>query len=320
MNHDSKAELLRLHRIDSIIREGEYPSAKKLADKLEVSVRTINRELDFLLDQYMAPLEYDSQKRGWFYTQKDFFIKYIPLKEGEFFSLALMDSLLNQYRNTPLEKQLRIIFKKITSSLPQEIIIDSQFLSQDVTFISDALATIDSTIFDLVLSCLRDHNTLKFDYQPLQKTTQMSRTIDPYHLVCQRGNWYVIGFDHLKNDVRIFSLSRINNAEKTHDNFIKPKDFDVSNYIDSTMGVWLSAKTKYHVCLLFDSSIGTYASEHIWHENQNVKKNEDGSVEISFETTQLPEVKRWVLGQGSTVKVLKPKELITLTILDLMII
>ena len=66
--YDSKAELLRLHRIDNIIREGEYPSAKKLAEELEVSVRTINRDLDFLRDQYMAPLEYDPQKRGWFYT------------------------------------------------------------------------------------------------------------------------------------------------------------------------------------------------------------------------------------------------------------
>ena len=45
--YDSKAELLRLHRIDNIIREGEYPSAKKLAEELEVSVRTINRDLDF---------------------------------------------------------------------------------------------------------------------------------------------------------------------------------------------------------------------------------------------------------------------------------
>ena len=308
--YDSKAELLRLHRIDNIIREGEYPSAKKLAEELEVSVRTINRDLDFLRDQYMAPLEYDPQKRGWFYTQKDFFIKYISLKEGEFFSLALMDSLLNQYKNTPLENQLRNIFKKITSSLPQEIIIDSQFLSQDVTFISDALAKIDSHTFDLILACLRNHNILNFEYQPLQKTTQLARSIDPYHLVCQRGNWYVIGYDHFKDDVRIFSLSRIKNAETSGIHFIKPENFDISNYIDSTMGVWLSSKTKLCVRLLFDSSIGTFAAEHIWHEDKTVFTNDDGSVEVSFETTQLPEVKRWVLGQGSTVKVLEPVELI----------
>ena len=42
---------------------------------------------------------------------------------------------------------------------------------------------------------------LNFEYQPLQKTTQLARSIDPYHLVCQRGNWYVIGYDHFKDDV-----------------------------------------------------------------------------------------------------------------------
>ncbi len=48
----------------------------------------------------------------------------------------------------------------------------------------------------------------------------------------------------------------------------------------------------------------------IWHEGQTVEQNEDGSVIVSFETTQLPEVKRLVLGQGRTVKVLEPDVLV----------
>ncbi len=100
------------------------------------------------------------------------------------------------------------------------------------------------------------------------------------------------------------------NVQLTKDRFEVPKDFNAKDYVDKTMGVWLSAKTNYKVRLLFSAEIGTFAAEHIWHENQTVTQNEDGSVEVSFETTQLPEVKRLVLGQGRTVKVLEPKELV----------
>lgn len=60
---------------------------------------------------------------------------------------------------------------------------------------------------------------------------------------------------------------------------------------------------------MISKEIGTFALERSWNSNQIIKQNEDGSVYVSFETTQLPEVKRWVLGQGKTVKVLGPKEL-----------
>jgi predicted DNA-binding transcriptional regulator YafY len=43
-----------------------------------------------------------------------------------------------------------------------------------------------------------------------------------------------------------------------------------------------------------------------------VSQNDDGTVFVSFTTTQIPEVLRWVLGQGHTVKALNPLELITL--------
>ena len=52
------------------------------------------------------------------------------------------------------------------------------------------------------------------------------------------------------------------------------------------------------------------ALDHKFTSNQKSEIRDDGSVYVSFETTQLPEIRRWVLGQGSTVKVLAPPELI----------
>ena len=76
------------------------------------------------------------------------------------------------------------------------------------------------------------------------------------------------------------------------------------------MGVWLSDKTLLTVELLVDKEIGTYALNRIWHSEQVVEEREDGSVYVKFETTQKKEVLRWVLGQGHTVKVLGPQELV----------
>lgn len=300
----------RINQIDDIIRRGTYPSASAIAKELGVSLRTINRDLDVIRDYYYAPLEYDQTRRGWYYKDPNFFIKYIQFEEGELFSLALFDTLLLQYKNTPLEKKLSSIFEKIRQSLPSTVSIDSRFLDDSLTYIPDALAPIKTEVFDSVFSGLKKKQTLFFEYKPLQKTTFMERKIDPYHIICQRGNWYVIGYCHLKNEVRIFSFSRMQNVQLSNERFQVPKDFNAKDYVDKTMGVWLSAKTNYKVRLLFSAEIGTFAAEHIWHENQKVKQNKDGSVEVEFETTQLPEVKRLVLGQGRTVKVLEPRELV----------
>lgn len=307
---DAKIRLYRLHKIDDLIRAETYPSAEQLAKELEVSLRTINRDLDMLRDFYDAPLQYDSMRHGWHYTEPNFFIKYIPLKEGELFSLALFDTLLCQYTNTPFERQLRNIFKKIAASLPDSVSVDARFFSQDITYIPDSLAPIDETVFDAIMNALKLHCSLCFDYEPLQKTTYMARKIDPYHVICQRGNWYVIGFCHLKQDIRIFNFSRMKNPITTNKRFAVPADFDLASYIDRAMGVWASSRTPTLITLRFAAEIGTFAKEHVWHENQTVHKNTDGTVDVSFTTTQLPEVKRLVLGQGKTVQVLSPPQLI----------
>ena len=138
----------------------------------------------------------------------------------------------------------------------------------------------------------------------------MTRRINPLHAVCQKGNWYVMGFCHDKKDIRVFNFSRMQNVTESKEEFDIPEDFNPDKYFDKEIGIWLSATKKYTVELLISAEIGTFALERSWNKNQKIEQREDGSVWVSFETTQLPEVKRWVLGQGKTVKVLGPDELI----------
>lgn len=300
----------RLAVIDQYISEGSYPTASFLAKKLECSVRTIQRDIDELILFYHAPIQARQGEGGYYYSDPTFFLKSVMLSEGELFSIALFDQLLNQYKNTPLEENLRKTFTKITEGLPDSVTVDSSFLKSNITFIPDLLPEIDKKVFETVFSSLQNHKTLTFDYRPLQKNTFMERKLDPYHAVCQKGNWYILGFCHDKNEVRVFNMSRIKNPTETSEKFKIPASFKPESYFDKELGVWLSAKQKYNVELLIDKEIGTFALERKMHSDQKITENPDGSILVQFETTQLPEVKRWVMGQGRTVKVLNPPELV----------
>ncbi len=307
---EEKVRTNRILLIDELIRSGKYPNADSMSKKMEVTARTIQRDIEYLRLFYKAPVEYDALRRGYFYTDPTFFIKSVLLTEGELFSIALFDRLLEQYRNTPLEGHLRNIFSKILDSMPQQITVDSSLLSNHVTFIPDQAGNINPDVFEAVFKALRIKKTMGFEYRPLEKTTWAKRTVNPYHAVCQRGNWYVIGYCHDKKEPRIFNIARIRNAGITKQPFTIPPDFDPNKYFDKEMGVWASSRKPFAVEFLVDKKIGTYAMDHKWHESQEVEENPDGSVRVKFTTTQMPEVLRWVLGQGHTVKVLNPPELV----------
>jgi predicted DNA-binding transcriptional regulator YafY len=296
--------------IDEAIRSGAFPSISKLAKKAEVTERTIERDIEYLRDMYEAPIEYDRTRKGYYYSEPNFFIKSIVLTEGELFSIALFDRLLEQYRNTPLEGALRQIFGKIIKSMPEKVTVDTGVFSPHVTVIPEHQGQIDGEVFERIFTALKTAQTIAFDYRPLQKTTSMKRTADPYHAICQRGNWYFIGHCHDKNEARMFSFSRVKNAALTGRHFTIPTGFKPEAYFDKEMGVFASARTAYTVELLIANEIGTFALERQWHDTQTVEQREDGSVYVRFTTTQVPEVLRWVLGQGHTVKALAPPELV----------
>ena len=319
MAKDKKAEkqynsphiLSYIIEIDRAIRNGEYPNCNKLNKEngWGLSRSTLGRYINVLRDDFGAPVEYDFQKNGYYYTDNTFFIQQVMLKEGELLTLSTILPLLEQYKNTPLEESYRNLMNKLIQMLPDSITVDSALINNEVHFISDPITKLEDGVFEKVLKATKSQMTLEMEYKTAQNKHYEVRRFDPYHMICQKGSWYVLGYSYHAEAIRLYAMPRIRNCKITKDKFKIPKDFKLSDHIDVQMGAWGNSGEKYKVEIEFVKGLKTYVMERTWHKGQTLRENKDGSVYLSFETNQLSQVVAWVMSFTGGAKVLNPPEL-----------
>lgn len=300
-----------IFQIDKDIRNGDYPNANKLNKEhgWNLSRSTFGRYINILRDDYGAPVEYDFQKNGYYYTDNTFFIQRVMLKEGELLTLSTILPLLEQYKNTPLEKSYRDLMEKLIQMLPETITVDSALINNEVHFISDPITTLEKGVFENVLKATKMHKTLLLEYKTAQNTDYEERRFDPYHMICQKGSWYVLGYSYHAQAVRLYAMPRIRKCEITKDKFSIPKDFKLDEHIDVQMGAWGNSGEKFKVEIEFVKGLKTYVMERTWHKGQTLRENKDGTVYLSFETNQLGQTASWILSFAGGAKILNPPKL-----------
>ena len=300
-----------IFQIDKDIRNGDYPNANKLNKEhgWNLSRSTFGRYINILRDDYGAPVEYDFQKNGYYYTDNTFFIQQVMLKEGELLTLSTILPLLEQYKNTPLEKSYRDLMEKLIQMLPETITVDSALINNEVHFISDPITTFEKGVFENVLKATKMHKILLLEYKTAQNTDYEERRFDPYHMICQKGSWYVLGYSYHAQAVRLYAMPRIRKCEITKDKFSIPKDFKLDEHIDVQMGAWGNSGEKFKVEIEFVKGLKTYVMERTWHKGQTLRENKDGTVYLSFETNQLGQTASWILSFAGGAKVLNPPSL-----------
>ena len=119
--------------------------------------------------------------------------------------------------------------------------------------LSQRLAKIETAIFR--------HKTITFDYFTMERGEVASRKVDPYHLLFRGGQYYLLGRDHRRKDVRTFRLSRIQGkvayATKAEHDFKATDAFDPRGFANSaewqygerigTARVWISDRIAWQV-------------------------------------------------------------------------
>jgi len=306
----TKSQFSRLLALDSEIRDGRYPNCLTFSVDWEVSQKTVQRDVDFLRDQLQAPIKYDRERKGFYYTDPNWFLPSLSLSEGDLLALLVGSKALESYRGTPVAKDLERIFGKLAEMLPDKLSLKPELVFNRFTFTSPPSKPIDEKVWTTLVRGLLNQRCLRIAYVAMEAKEAKDRVIAPYHIANLAGEWYVFAHCHLSDQLIQFAIPRIKNARLLKEPFSIPDDFNMEDLLSKTFGRFAIPYDKVHtVRLLFDKEIAPWVLERQWHPEQSVKKRRNGDIELSFQAAGLFEVFRWVMAWGHYCKVLAPREL-----------
>ncbi len=296
--------MLQIHQA---LAAEKFPNTVSLARELEVTSKTIQRDLDFMRDRLNLPVEFDYFRKGYHYTGEVSSFPTMQITEGEIFALVVAEKALQQYRGTSFEKPLLSAIKKMEQALPDTISLNLADIEQTISFRTRAEPILNLEIFDVLARAVAQRQQLELHYRKPGQPAE-PRLVDAYHLANINGEWYLFAYDHARKDLRTFVPARIQSARATGKTFERTQKFSLEKRLRDSFGVHAGAG-KFEVVLRFTPRAADYIREKKWHPSQTLRDLKDGGAELKMKLSSLAEVQRWVLSWGGEAKVLQPKEL-----------
>jgi predicted DNA-binding transcriptional regulator YafY len=179
--------------------------------------------------------------------------------------------------------------------------------------LSARLAKVETAIFR--------QKTITFDYYSMERDELGARRVDPYHLLFQGGEFYLLGYAHERKAIRVFRLSRIRGkvayATKAEHDFRRPTDFDPRAY--ANRAEWQLGEQRGVAEILLSERIAWQIERHFgrYGELASTSTAEYAPVEGAQEGDRIFRTSyaaprmlvSWVLGLGEHARVLGPPEL-----------
>ena len=232
----------------------------------------------------------------------------MKLNESDIFTLAIAEKVLSQYKNNPFRKNIESFYNKIYYLYNDSINLYLNDLDEIITFKIGNAREIREEIFEKLKTAIKEFKTIECIYTTGYSGKTTKKILDPYHIINDKGEWYLLAYCHTDKFVKSFTISRFRKVELTKNEFDIRKDFDIKKYFENSFGIF-ETKNIYNVKLYFDKEYSRYIKEKVWHKSQKLKENKDGSIILEMKVNSLVEVRFWILSWGSSCKVMAPKRL-----------
>jgi predicted DNA-binding transcriptional regulator YafY len=298
--------MLHIHRA---LQSGGYPNATRLARELEVSTKSVHRDVEFMRDRLDLPVEFDRVQNGYFYAEEVAAFPTLQMTEGELWALVVAEKALQQYRGTHFERPLISAFRKLAASLPDTVSVNMADWEQTISFRTSAEPILDLAVFDALAKATAGCQQLALDYRKPGRGATEVRIVDPYHLANINGEWFLFAFCHLRRDLRTFVPARMVAARETGHRFERPRKFSLEQRLRDSFGVIMGSE-EVEVVIRFTDAVADYIREKRWHPSQQLRELEGGALELRMRLSSLAEVQRWVLTWGGHAVPLAPPALV----------
>jgi predicted DNA-binding transcriptional regulator YafY len=219
----------RLLTILELLQARPMLSGADLAARLEVDRRTVRKYI-MMLQDLGIPIETTRGPAGGYHLRPGYKLPPLMLNNDE--ALAIMLSLLAA-RRQGIGVELHLVegaLAKIERVLPDALRQRLQAVQAAVAFVAKPTApAAPSATLLLISTAVQQAQRLHLRYQSREGETE--RAVDPYGIVSHWEQWYLVGWCHLRQAIRVFRLDRMVAVALTEATFTRPADFDSLGYV-----------------------------------------------------------------------------------------
>ena len=306
----SRAAMERMHRIHQLLQNKEYPNCTKLAKEFEVVKRTMKRDIEFMKDQMRLPIEFDTRRNGYFYTEPVHDFPELPMSEADVFALFVASKAIEQYRGTPFQRLLETAFRRLTGRLDESVKFSMGSLDRVISFRPFAPGDADVQAFEVLSKGVRERRAATFMYRNHGALTAQRRHVYPYHIAYVNNQWCLFAFDVTRRAMRTFVLCRLTNPKLTATRFTVLKKFDLSEYLRDSFSVFKGREgDDYEVVVDLDAWAADEVRGRRYHPSQELMELPKRMLRVRMRLNNIEEVEKWVLGFGAHATVVRPNAL-----------
>ncbi len=253
------------------------------------------------------PADGAAEQENYSLRPENFHLPAIAFSEEELAALQTSLSLLDG--EFAYAEPLRLALQQITWGRPSPLRApEQQSVALGITAsaggheLSARLAKVETAIFR--------NKTILFEYYTMERDVTEARRVDPYHLLFQGGQFYLLGYSHEREAIRVFRLSRIRGkvsyATKAEHDFRRPTDFDPRAY--ANRADWQLGEERGVAEILISERIAWQIERHFGRYGE-IEPADGGAVLFRTGYSNPRGLISWVLGLGVNARLQGPPEL-----------
>lgn len=295
----------RLFSMVLMLQSQPHIKAAEFAAELGVSERTVHRYVS-MLDEMGIPIYSERGPYGGFSLVRGYKLPPMLFTAEEATVLYLGANLIKEIWGKAYRDAATAATAKLDNVLPDEL--RHHVAQAQASLAVCGLHRFDPTVWEMSIDdlrrCMAERRRVRIRYRGFNRE-ETERVVDPYGLALQWGLWYLVGYCHLRLDMRTFRVDRIQALEPLEAAFQLPSDFSVREFLAAMTG---PPEPVYQVEVRFSSEIAPRVAERrgAW---QDLIEHPDGSVTVVFPTADLDWPTWWVLSYGAAARVISPPEL-----------
>lgn len=205
MINQEKPRIARLTQILTLLQSKRILTAREIAEKFELSTRTIYRDIKTLENSGIPIITIEGKG----YSIMDGFnLPPIMFTENEANALMTAEQIILQNKDKSLVEHYQEAISKIKSVLRYSQKEKIEFLSQRIGIRKNTEKEVTSDFLMSIQRSITNFQLIEISYHSLDNVTS-KRLVEPFALYSTAENWLLIAFCHLRKDFRAFRLDRI---------------------------------------------------------------------------------------------------------------